>query len=105
VTGDRVAQSRSPGEHWPDGSLRPAIEDLIGAGAIIAALAQPTNPEAELALAAFQFAKPNLSRILNGCASGLELHDRGYPQDIALAADLDCSLVAPSLHNGGFMAA
>jgi 2-phosphosulfolactate phosphatase len=41
------------GERWPDGSLRPAFEDLVGAGAIIHHLPGTKSPEAELAEATF----------------------------------------------------
>ena len=41
------------GERWPDGSLRPAIEDLLGAGAILTQLNGHRSPEANLAAVAF----------------------------------------------------
>src|SRR5262249_22041012 len=41
------------GERWNDGSLRPALEDLLGAGAVIAMLPGGRSPEAEGAAAAF----------------------------------------------------
>jgi len=49
------------GEGWPDGSLRPAIEDWLGAGAIIAHLSGARSPEAELACHAFLHAQPELA--------------------------------------------
>ena len=74
------------GERWqPGGSLRPAIEDLIGAGAILARLAGTRSPEAELAIAAYERASADLPGFLRACASGRELIERGFSEDVELA--------------------
>ena len=90
------------GERWPDGSLRPALEDLIGAGAIIAHLPGPRSPEAEWAAATFAHFQPALLATLQRCSSGKELIGQGFAADVALAADLDCSRAAPLLTEGAY---
>jgi 2-phosphosulfolactate phosphatase len=89
------------GERWPDGALRVAFEDMVGAGAIISCLASRSGadmtPEARAAAAAFEAARPDLRAALFACASGQELVARGFPEDVALAAELDASGVAPLL--------
>jgi 2-phosphosulfolactate phosphatase len=93
------------GERWPDGSLRPAIEDLVGGGAILTALnAGARSPEAELAAAAFQHARGNLWGCLEACASGRELIESGFEGDVRLAAELDVSTTAPVFSAGAFRA-
>lgn len=90
------------GERWPDGSLRPAVEDLLGAGAIMRALGGSRSPEAEAALAAFQAMRPRLREVVEGCASGRELAEHGFPQDVAVAAQLDVSDAAPRFLDGAY---
>lgn len=90
------------GERWPDGSLRPAIEDLKGAGAIIARLPGTCSPEAEMAMAVFAYARPHLTDLMRRCSSGRELIERGFVADVELAADLDACDCAPRLKNGEF---
>jgi 2-phosphosulfolactate phosphatase len=86
------------GECWPDGSLRPALEDVLGAGAIAAHLAG-RSPEAELAARQFG-AVGDLLGVLAGCSSGQELIADGYGADVELAAALDASSAVPRLRDG-----
>jgi 2-phosphosulfolactate phosphatase len=90
------------GERWPDGRLRPCVEDMVGAGALIARLPGSLSPEAELARSAWEKAASSLERLLRGCASGIELAQRGFARDVALAAELDADAVAPVLQDGAF---
>lgn len=90
------------GEQWPDGSLRPAFEDWIAAGAIISHLPGRRSPEAAAALAAFERVKPDLKTVMQQCSSGKELAARGFSADVNLAAQLDVSSCVPRLVNGAF---
>jgi 2-phosphosulfolactate phosphatase len=91
------------GERWPDGSLRPAVEDLIGAGAVVAVLAgtRSRSPEAEAARVAFEAAAGDLATVLAECASGRELRARGLGDDIAWAAASDVSDAVAVLGDDG----
>jgi 2-phosphosulfolactate phosphatase len=90
------------GERRGDGSLRPAVEDLVGAGAVLHAAEGLASPEARAAVAAFRDAAGDLHGLLAACVSGRELAARGLAADLALAAELDVSTVVPRLHGGGF---
>lgn len=90
------------GERWPDGSLRPAMEDLIGAGAIISHLESTLSPEARLAVATFHEFRDNLPEALRQSSSGRELVERGFPLDVKLAAELNISNVVPLLRGDHF---
>ena len=89
------------GERWPDGSLRVAIEDLWGAGAVIAALTDlgvaGLSPEARAAVAAYRAVERDLGAQLLACGSGAELAGQGFPGDVAIAAELDNSESVPVL--------
>lgn len=109
ASGADVVAVIAAGERWRGvtGPLRPAIEDLLGAGAILSAVASNTetagglarsiSPEARVAMAAFADAEPELEDRLRSCGSGRELTDKGFPADVGIAADLDASGVVPSL--------
>lgn len=93
------------GERWPDGTLRPALEDLLGAGAIIRSLSTrataPMSPEATTAAAAFPTPE-TAARAITECASGRELHERGFGDDVAVAIEHDTCATAPVLTSGAF---
>jgi 2-phosphosulfolactate phosphatase len=88
------------GELWPDGALRPALEDMIGAGMILAELGGHPSPEAEVAIAA---ADQLTSGALSDCVSARELVGMGFEGDVALAVMLNLSDATPLLRDGAFV--
>jgi 2-phosphosulfolactate phosphatase len=70
------------GETWPDGSMRVAFEDLVGAGAVIARLGGEMSPEARAAMATFEDVAPGLRDHLFACPSAAELVGRGFGEDV-----------------------
>jgi 2-phosphosulfolactate phosphatase len=101
--GSRIAVIPA-GERWRDNSLRPSLEDLIGAGAVIDALPAELerSAEAEAAQQTFRLFKDRLHETLKRCGSGLELADEKFSVDVYLAAQLDVSLSIPRLRDGAY---
>lgn len=88
------------GEKWPDGSLRPALEDWLTAGAIISRLPKRNlSPEAQAAAATFQ-ALP--ATALRQSSSACELIERGFAADVDLCLTTDVDDKACWLHNDHF---
>ena len=92
------------GERWPDGSLRPAVEDLWGAGAVIAGLVDRgvtgLSPEARVAEQAFRAA--GLPDELRDVSSARELIEATFGDDVEVAAQLSVSAVVPVLRGESF---
>ncbi|MFJ2766267.1 2-phosphosulfolactate phosphatase [Streptomyces sp. NPDC087300] len=104
-TPDRPVALIAAGERWPDGSLRPALEDLFGAGAVIDALhrhvGEALSPEAAAAASAYR-ATPDIEAAVAESASGRELIEGGFPQDVMIATERDTCAVVPVLVDGAF---
>jgi 2-phosphosulfolactate phosphatase len=96
------------GERWDDGGLRPAVEDLWGAGAVIGSLRAAgfadASPEAEVAAAAFAAVERDAPAALRACASGRELIEMGFAADVEIAAEIDQYPCVPVLRDGVFIA-
>jgi 2-phosphosulfolactate phosphatase len=93
------------GERWrTDDSLRPAIEDLIGAGAILDALDMPLSVEARVARDAWLSARESFAETIRASISGQELITAGFAQDVELAVAHDVSGAAPRLVDGVYRA-
>ena len=100
----RPAVIIAAGERWPAGELRPALEDLLGAGAIIAALARhdQLSPEAAAAEAAWRLQRPQIADAFHRCSSGQELAAAGHASDVDIAAQYDAQQTVPILAAGAF---
>lgn len=102
------------GERWhgATGPIRPAVEDLLGAGAVLAALdpaaavsAPACSPEAAAARAAFVAARPRLFDAIASSSSGRELIGRGWAGDVATSAELDVTERAARLVGEAYVGA
>jgi 2-phosphosulfolactate phosphatase len=91
------------GEHWPEKSLRPALEDLLGAGAIIAHLSGSLSPESQAAVDLYRAAVEDFESRVRQCGSGRELIARGFEQDVALACELNISEGVPILVGNAYV--
>ncbi|WP_345267835.1 2-phosphosulfolactate phosphatase [Nocardioides nanhaiensis] len=96
------------GERWAeDDSLRVALEDHLGAGAVLARVVERgqghrLSPEARAAADLFAATRPRLGEVLHACVGGRELAAKGFATDVDVAAELDVSTVVPVLRGGAF---
>lgn len=105
--GDHVSVVAA-GERWPDGTLRPAVEDLWGAGAVLSTLLEAVgpdhaSPEAISAAAAYDGVRDHVGTALLDCASGRELVTAHFEGDVEIAAAVDASRVVPTLQGEAFV--
>lgn len=105
-TGEPCVTVVACGERWDppteEGVLRFAIEDYLGAGAILSELPFSKSPEAEICAAAFAGSCHDLQRILWECGSGIELREKGYAEDVRHTARWNLYTTAPVLREGRF---
>jgi 2-phosphosulfolactate phosphatase len=106
LAGTGVVAVVAAGERWgePPGRLRVAVEDLVGAGAVLAAVGRAgCSPEALAAVETFESAAGDLAGWLGACGSGRELAAKGFGEDVEVAARLDASDAVPVLRDGAFV--
>ncbi len=83
-----------------DGALRFALEDYLGAGAILSRLPFDKSPEAFACEHAFRGCRDRLQWLLRDCGSGRELLLKGRAVDVDFAAQLDRCDTAPIMWEG-----
>lgn len=104
VADGRMVTVIAAGERWSDGSLRPAIEDMLGAGALIHHLDIKCSAEALVMRDAYRSAGANLAWMIRDSVSGRELIDAGFGGDVDLAVDVGASSTAPGFIDGAYRA-
>jgi 2-phosphosulfolactate phosphatase len=101
AAGSGVVAVIPAGERWPNDTLRPAIEDLIGAGAVIAALRGRESAEAQVARIAFE-GVGDIGTMVRQSVSGRALAAIGFAQDVEVALEVGLSGCAPRLEGGAY---
>ncbi|NJP38958.1 2-phosphosulfolactate phosphatase, partial [Alkalicoccus luteus] len=98
------------GERWSDvkeydDALRPAVEDYLGAGAILSYLPGKKSVEAEVCIGAFTAVKHRLNEMIWDCGSGRELRNRGFSEDVKHCSKLNYYENVPLLKKDHFISA
>lgn len=88
--------------------VRFAVEDQLGAGAVIDALAAEgidhSSPEAAVAGESFRALRRAVTHLVSASGSGRELVAAGRRDDVLAAAAVDAASVVPVLRGGAFRA-
>lgn len=89
-------------------TLRFAVEDQLGAGAIVAALSElgtdHTSPDAAAACESALGLRSAMKHLVTASGSGVELVGRGEKDDVVAAASLDVTDIVPVLRDRAFVA-
>ncbi len=92
------------GERWPatadEDGLRVAVEDYLGAGAILSYMRLDKSPEARVCEATFRAIHDQLEDLLRESISGRELRHKGWDVDVERAAQLNLYQTVPILRQG-----
>jgi 2-phosphosulfolactate phosphatase len=111
LAGGRPIAVIASGERTPSGTIRPAVEDLLGAGAVLhgldpaAAVSAPCcSPDAAAARAAFVAARPLVVEHLLESTSGRQLVGWGWSDDVHTSAAYDVTDLAAQLVDGAYIA-
>jgi 2-phosphosulfolactate phosphatase len=101
AAGERVSREEA--------AVRFAVEDQLGAGAIIAALGDlgidHCSPDAAVAGEGFRALRGATKHLLTASGSGRELAEAGRRDEVLSAAAVDAASVVPLLRDGVFAAA
>jgi len=95
---------------YPDAeNLRFAVDDLLGAGAVVAALGDlgidHASPDAAVAGEGYRALRGAARHLLSASGTGRSLADAGHAEVVQAAAARDAASVVPSLLDGAFRAA
>ena len=92
------------GERHPNGSLRPAVEDWMGAGAIVSHVEAPWSAEAEVCRETYLAVHYRVPELVSESESGRELRAAGYAMDVTYASAIDVHDTAVIMRRGWLIA-
>jgi 2-phosphosulfolactate phosphatase len=79
-----------------------AIEDYLGAGAVLAAMRHNLSPEARVCAGAFERSRGDMLDLLLDCGSGRQLRAWRLEDDVRFAAQIDTCTTVPVLRDGRY---